>query len=424
MSSTHTAFRPWSAAMAEPSVDIGGDPTRDLAGIVARFAGVLHSAGVPVGPDRAARFARAVTVVSPRSVPELRSLAHATLAFHHAHDAVLDRVFDAVFAGFLDPADSRGDQNAPMTDALARASTQIPPRYRNASAGPPPSGSDPSTDDSGSRSEKARDDEGREIEIPSAGSELERLHHREFSQLTPDELMLLANRMADLRLATPMRPSRRMRRAAGGRRIDLRSSLRLAHRSGGDPLRLVRRKRRERPRRLVVLCDISGSMEPYARAMLQLLYCAAGAADAEVFTFATRLTRLTPILARTLPGPALARAGESAPDWSGGTRIGAALQEFLDRYGRAGMARGAVVMVISDGWETGDPTLLGKQMERLSRLAHRIVWVNPRTQSPKYRPLVGGMAAAWPFCDAVVSAHRMDALDDLVDALAEPGRRR
>jgi uncharacterized protein with von Willebrand factor type A (vWA) domain len=410
--------------MAKPSGDPACDPARDLAGIVARFAGVLHSAGVPVGPDRAERFARAVTVASPRSVPELRALAHATLAFHHAQDAVLDRVFDAVFGGFLDPADSRGDQNVPLTEALARASTQIPPRYRNVSAGAPPAGADPSTGDSGSRSEKARDDEGQEIEIPSAGSELERLHHREFSQLTPDELMLLANRMADLRLATPIRPSRRMRRAAGGRRIDLRSSLRLAHRSGGDPLRLVRRKRRERPRRLVVLCDISGSMEPYARAMLQLLYCAAGAADAEVFTFATRLTRLTPILARTLPGPALARAGESAPDWSGGTRIGAALQEFLDRYGRAGMARGAVVMVISDGWETGDPTLLGQQMERLSRLAHRIVWVNPRTQSPKYRPLVGGMAAAWPFCDAVVSAHRMDALDDLVDALAEPGRRR
>jgi len=144
--------------MAEPSGNISGDPTRDLAGIVARFAGVLHSAGVPVGPDRAARFARAVTVVSPRSVPELRSLAHATLAFHHAHDAVLDRVFDAVFAGFLDPADSRGDQNAPLTEALARASTQIPPRYRSVSAGPSPSGSDPSTDDSGSKSEKARDE--------------------------------------------------------------------------------------------------------------------------------------------------------------------------------------------------------------------------------------------------------------------------
>jgi uncharacterized protein len=409
--------------MAEPGRDVSGDPTRDLAGIAARFASVLRSAGVPVGPDRAARFARAVTVVSPRSVPELRSLAHATLAFHHSHDAVLDRVFDAVFAGYLDPADSRGDQNVPpLTEALARAATQIPPGYRNATADAP-AGSDPNTD-GGDRSGQPRDDDGQEIEIPSAGSELERLHHREFSQLTPDELMLLANRMADLRLATPMRSSRRMRRAGGGRRIDLRSSLRLAHRTGGDPLRLVRRKRRERPRRLVVLCDISGSMEPYARAMLQLLYCAAGAADAEVFTFATRLTRLTPILARTLPGLALARAGESAPDWSGGTRIGAALQEFLDRYGRAGMARGAVVMIISDGWETGDPTLLGAQMERLSRIAHRIVWVNPRTQSPKYRPLVGGMAAAWPFCDAVVSAHRMDALDDLVRALAEPGRRR
>jgi uncharacterized protein with von Willebrand factor type A (vWA) domain len=404
--------------MVESSGEFG-----DLAGIAARFANVLHAAGVPVGPDRAARFARAVTVVAPQTVPELRSLAHATLAFHHAHDAVLDRVFDAVFAGFLDPADNRGDQNAPLDEALARASTQIPPRYRNATAGAPPSGSDTSSDDTGRRSEKARDD-GQQIEIPSAGSELERLHHREFSQLTPDELILLANRMADLRLATPTRASRRMRRSAGGRRIDLRSSLRLAHRSGGDPLRLIRRRRRERPRRLVVLCDISGSMEPYARAMLQLLYCAAGATDAEVFTFATRLTRLTPVLARTLPGLALARAGESAPDWSGGTRIGAALKEFLDRYGRAGMARGAVVMVISDGWETGDPTVLAQQMERLSRVAYRIVWVNPRTQSPKFRPLVGGMAAAWPFCDAVVSAHRMDALDDLVRALAEPHRRR
>jgi uncharacterized protein with von Willebrand factor type A (vWA) domain len=410
--------------MAELLGPVTADPTRDLAGIAARFASVLRSAGVPVGPDRAARFAQAVTVVSPRSVPQLRSLAHATLAFHHSHDAVLDRAFDAVFAGFVDPADSRGDQNVPpLNEALARASTQIPPRYRNATADAP-AGSDSNTDDGGDRSEQRRDDDGQDIEIPSAGSELERLHHREFSQLTPAELMLLASRMADLRLATPMRPSRRMQRAGGGRRIDLRASLRLAHRTGGDPLRLVRRKRRERPRRLVVLCDISGSMEPYARAMLQLLYCAAGAADAEVFTFATRLTRLTPILARTLPGLALARAGESAPDWSGGTRIGVALREFLDRYGRAGMARGAVVMVISDGWETGDATLLGQQMERLSRIAHRIVWVNPRTQSQQYRPLVGGMAAAWPFCDAVVSAHRMDALDDLVRALAEPGRRR
>jgi uncharacterized protein with von Willebrand factor type A (vWA) domain len=178
------------------------------------------------------------------------------------------------------------------------------------------------------------------------------------------------------------------------------------------------------PRRLVVLCDISGSMEPYARAMLQLLYCAAGGADAEVFTFATRLTRLTGTLAHTRPALALQQAGQAAPDWLGGTKIGESIREFNNSYGRRGMARGAVVVIISDGWDTGDPEILGREMERLSRVAHRIVWVNPRTQSPEYRPLAGGMAAAWPYCDAVVSAHTLHALDDLTAALAHSGRRR
>jgi len=133
--------------------------------------------------------------------------------------------------------------------------------------------------------------------------------------------------------------------------------------------------------------------------------------------FAARMTRLTPALDAGPHATLLAKAGEAAPDWSGGTRIGAALKEFNDRYGCRGMARGAVVLIISDGWETGDPELLGAQMARLSRVAHRIVWANPRTQSPRYRPEVGGMAAAWPYCDAVVSAHNLDALDDLLGAL-------
>jgi uncharacterized protein with von Willebrand factor type A (vWA) domain len=158
--------------------------------------------------------------------------------------------------------------------------------------------------------------------------------------------------------------------------------------------------------------------------MLQLLYCAAGGAEAEVFTFATRLTRLTGTLAHARPDVALHRAGEAAPDWLGGTRIGEAIGQFNNGYGRRGMARGAVVVIISDGWDTGDPQKLRREMERLSRVAHRIVWVNPRTQSPEYRPLAGGMAAAWPYCDAVVSAHSLSALDDLTAALAHPGHRR
>jgi uncharacterized protein with von Willebrand factor type A (vWA) domain len=139
-----------------------------------------------------------------------------------------------------------------------------------------------------------------------------------------------------------------------------------------------------------------------------------------VFTFATRLTRLTPYLAAASPETMLAKAAEAAPDWAGGTRIGAALREFNDGYGVRGMARGAVVLIISDGWETGDPVLLGAQMARLHRVAYRIVWANPRTQSERYRPEVGGMAAAWPYCDAVVSAHNFEALDDLLAALRAP----
>jgi hypothetical protein len=164
----------------------------------------------------------------------------------------------------------------------------------------------------------------------------------------------------------------------------------------------------------------SGSMEPYARALIQLLYCAAGTERAEVFTFATRLTRLTRALARATPAVALQRAAQLAPDWSGGTRIGEALRRFNDDHGRRGMARGAVVLILSDGWDTGDPALLGREMARLRRVAHRIVWANPRARNPDFRPLVGGMAAAWPHCDAVVSAHSLDALGDLVAALAAP----
>jgi uncharacterized protein with von Willebrand factor type A (vWA) domain len=252
---------------------------------------------------------------------------------------------------------------------------------------------------------------------PVVATAAERLASRDFADLSDDELAELVAVMRQLRLALPLRRSRRT--VAGPRgRVDLRASLRHARRTGGHPVRLRRRSPRPRPRRLVALCDISGSMAPYARALLQLLYCAAGGARAEVFTFATRLTRLTRTLARVSPEAALERAGRAAPDWSGGTRIGESLKRFIDSYGARGMARQAVVLIVSDGWDTGDPAVVGRQMARLSRLAHRIVWANPRSATPGFQPLAGGMAAAWPYCDAVVSAHRLDALGDLLDAIA------
>ena len=203
--------------------------------------------------------------------------------------------------------------------------------------------------------------------------------------------------MSRLQLATPLRRTRRYERGRRGERIDMRRTLRTSLRTGGDPIRLARRRRRVVPRRLVMLCDISGSMEPYARAYLQFLTCAAGSGpDAEAFVFATRLTRLTRALASRNPERAIQRAAAAAPDWSSGTRIGDALKAFNDRHGRRGMARGAVVVILSDGWERGDPMLVGREMERLARLAHRIVWVNPRVSASAFAPRAGGMVAALP----------------------------
>src|SRR6266536_1124692 len=264
----------------------------------------------------------------------------------------------------------------------------------------------------------------RVIEHRFLGSAAERLAAKDFAELTPEELLDLASLMRRITLAVPLRRSRRQRRRRRGPHMDMRSTLRQARRTGGDPVRLIGRAPARRPRKLVVLCDISGSMEPYARAMIQLLYCAAGGARAEVFSFATRLTRLTLALAQSRPALALALAGQTAPDWLGGTRIGESLRDFNNSYARRGMARGAGVVIISDGWDTGVPAIVRREMERLSLVAFKIIWVNPRTKSAAYQPLAGGMAAAWPYCDAVVSGHTLAAVDDLAAALADPVRRR
>ena len=194
-------------------------------------------------------------------------------------------------------------------------------------------------------------------------SDEERLAGKRFDTLDPHELAQLYRLMSRLRLATPPRTTRRYRSGRHGRRIDLRRTLRASLRTGGEPMRLARRRRRVARRRLVMLCDISGSMEPYARAYLQFLTCAAGSGpNAEAFVFATRLTRLTRALASRNPERAIQRAAAAAPDWSSGTRIGDALQAFNDRHGRRGMARGAVVVILSDGWERGDPALVAREM--------------------------------------------------------------
>jgi uncharacterized protein with von Willebrand factor type A (vWA) domain len=390
-----------------------------MAALAAGLGTALHAAGLPVGPDRCERLARAVTVMGVSSVAELRACALATLVSDPGQMSVFDRVFAAMFGA---PSPLPGQ---PPAD----------PGYRpaDASGGPSPaarSPADPGNWPSGVQVAEGASAEADGDEPPAEGAAIhrvasaaERLRGRDFTQLSDTELRQLTGLMREMTLAVPPRRTRRYRSARDGKRPDLRRTLRQARRSGGEAIAFARRAPRVKPRRLIVLCDISGSMEPYARALLMLLYCLnggqlrGGPSRPEVFSFATRLTRLTPALAAASPDTMLAKAGEAAPDWSGGTRIGAAIKEFNDHYGCRGLARGAVVLIISDGWETGEPELLGAQMARLSRVAHRIVWANPRTSSPRYRPEVGGMAAAWPYCDAVVSAHNLDALDDLLSAL-------
>jgi hypothetical protein len=394
----------------------------DLAEVVGAFGHLLHAAGVPVTPERSGRLASTITLARPATLDDLYWAGRVTLLSEHDHIAVYDRVFSQVFGGTADVADWRGQ--APS--ALAPP----PPAGRARPADgrddtPRPEGSGrvaPHVTPSASAPSGEAEAEGDAADLLAAASADERLGQVDLAALTDDELASLRRTMASLRWATPRRVSRRTARHPRGRSLDLRATLRRARRTGGDPVRRSFRQPTERPRHLVLLADVSGSMEPYARAYLHLLHGAVRAARADAFVFATRLTWLTRALATSNPDLALRRATASAPDWSGGTRIGEALRSFTDHHGRRGMARGAVVVIVSDGWETGDPAVLGEQMARLARLAHRIVWVNPRSAGEGYQPLVAGMAVALPHVDAFVSGHSVAALDEVIAAIGDPGR--
>jgi uncharacterized protein with von Willebrand factor type A (vWA) domain len=347
---------------------------------------------VPITPDRAARFARALALLEPLDGPRVYWAGRATLVSAHGQIPAYDRVFDVVFGGGADLTPVRG--GAPPARAPARGGE---------SARSP--GDAPGTARAAVLGSFGVGEGGGRPGVLAAASAEERLGTRSFDALSPDELAELRR----IALNPPPRLARRTRRAAHGRRIDMRSTLRRSLRTGGEPARLARRRRRHHPRRVVLLCDISGSMEPYSRAFLTLLQGAVVQSGAEAFVFATRLTRLTRALRGSDPDAAIARAAALPPDWSGGTRIAAALKAFTDRHGRRGMARGAVVVILSDGWERGDPADLGREMARLARLAHRIVWVNPRASARGFAPLAGGMTAALPHIDDLVPAD-LDAL--------------
>jgi uncharacterized protein with von Willebrand factor type A (vWA) domain len=338
--------------------------------LLTAFGRALREAGLDVGSGRIADFCRAVALLQPG---EIYWAGRTTLVARGAEITVYDEVFRRFFGG------------------LGEAEQREPVRVRIVA-----------------ETERER----------GLASPAELLRERSFARCSREELAALADLMTGIRLTLPSRRTRRLEPSRAGR-PDLRRTLRRSFRTGGEPLELARRARRPRPRRLVLLLDVSGSMDAYSRALVLFAHAALrGHPRWDAFCFGTRLTRVTRALAGADPDEALRRAAAEVVDWDGGTRIGESLKRFLDAYGHGGLARGAVVVLCSDGLEVGDPELLAEQMARLSRLAHRVVWLNPLREDPAYEPLARGMKAALPHVDLFASGHSLASLEEVAAALA------
>ena len=380
--------------MADARTPVGVAPAPDHA--LVGFVRALRAEGLaaPVGSTIA--FVEAVGALDVNRRDDVYWAGRATLVRRPEDTPVYDRVFARCFAG----------TEVLLLVAPEEQTIRIALDDEDDDGGEPPDDADNNDDDG----------------VPTISvrwSPVEVLRTRDFAAYSPEEFAEAKRLMADLRLAGALRSSRRQRRARRGR-PDVRRTVRRALRSGGEPVRRSFVGPSTRPRRVVLLCDVSGSMEPYARALVRFLHAAVvGRNQVEAFALGTRLTRITRELSSRDPDVAIAAAAQRVVDWSGGTRIGEGLREFNDRWGVRGMARGAVVVILSDGWDRGEPEVLAEQMARLQRVAFRVVWVNPLKATPEYAPLARGMAAALPYVDEFVEGHSLAALEDLVEVIAK-----
>ena len=362
---------------------------RDITDVLLGFARTLRYAGVEATPERVQAMLAAVDALDVTDPSGVYWGGRLTLCAEPDDIPTYDAAFRAYFQG----------GPAPRPASRATQPTRVAALF--------------GSDANGGQAEEP----DRELEH-SAASDAELLRARDVTALTAAERAELRRLIALLAPSPSPRFSRRQRSAPRGGVDPPRTVARML-RHAGEPTRLARRTRRRKPRRLVLLVDVSGSMAPYADALLRFGHAAVRRrpVSSEVFTIGTRMTRITRPLRLRDPDAALAAAGRAIPDWSGGTRLGEAVKAFLDRWGQRGVARGAVVVVFSDGWERGDPTLLAEQMRRLGRLAFRVVWVNPHKGKAGYAPLAGGMAAALPYLDHFVAGHSFGALEELVGVI-------
>ncbi|MGI8799356.1 MAG: vWA domain-containing protein [Pseudonocardia sp.] len=378
---------------ADTAAPVAPEATELLLRGLVGFTTALRHAGVPVSTERVAAFLAALDAVEVTSEPQAYWAGRLTLCGDPDDVARYDAAFAAWFSG--DPL----HQPNWVTE-------RRPPRLATLTPQP-----EPESDADGAAEQQAQ-------QVSASGTEV--LRHRDLGELSPAEREHLRRLLALLRPAPPSRASRR-RRAARRGEPDPRRTLRAALEAGGELTGLRRRNRSRRPRRVVMLIDVSGSMSPYADALLRFAHVVLRRAPGatEVFTLGTRLTRVTRELRQRDPELALAAAGRAIPDWSGGTRLGEVLQAFLDRWGQRGVARRAVVVVFSDGWERGEPELLADQLARLRRLSHRLIWVNPHAGKDGYAPVQGGIVAALPHLDQLLAGHSLATLERLLEVVRD-----
>jgi uncharacterized protein with von Willebrand factor type A (vWA) domain len=361
---------------------------------LSQLAGLMRAGGAAVGVGELLAAHRALEAVDCTSRTDSFFALRAALCSSRADFPLFAEAFAAVFA--VEDADARD----PL-EQLGRIERAVLPRI-------------------GIPSERDQAVELGEAPVPAAYSDEELLRTKDFAEYSDDERALARSLLARLARRSPQRISRRTRPTRRRREIhDLRATVRASLRHGGELLERRYREAAERPRRLVLVCDVSGSMAPYSRMLLQYLQASVTARTrVEAFVFGTRLTRVTRELSGRDPDRALARAAEHVADWSGGTRIGAALAELNREHGRR-IGRGAVIVILSDGWDRGDPDVLAAEMARLRRCAHRVLWLNPLAADPRYEPLTRGMAAALPHVDHLLPGNSIASLEALASLMEE-----
>jgi uncharacterized protein len=368
-----------------------------LVSVLVAFAGELRGAGLAVGSGDVLTYCAAMAPLDPTDLLDLYWAGRTTLVTRREHIPVYDRVFRRFF---LDEADALPEPLRITVRSVVetRSVLQVP------ATEPGPDG---------------RDDQ--QADLGLVGSDAEVLRNKSFGACTPEELAALRRIIARMRLAPPRRRTRRTIAARRGRVPDPRRTVREFMRTHGDPSTLFWRQRRLRLRPLILIMDVSGSMADYSRNLLLFAHSAARAtARVEAFCFGTRLTRITRALERRRIDEAMERAAGAVFDWEGGTRIGDSLDTFVRHWGRRGVCRGGIVVICSDGLDRGDPQVLATAMQRLRRLCHRVVWMNPhKGASRDFRPSSLGMIVAAPHVDLLVSGHSLHALEEFAVLLPE-----